>query len=130
MFGKLWRLYVALLKVALLLFLATVAYVVMFHEPAPPVQGPPDPAQVAEERRLQARGACREFTKRSLNDPDSAKWEPGADWQVEEVPPDQWRVSPVLRANNGFGALMLITVDCTVRRTESGDWSLVSLATK
>ena len=72
-------------------------------------------AQALEDLKLSARGACRIALENSLNDPGSAEWEPGYTWLVVVTGPDLVHVEPVLRAKNGFGALMKIRVMCDAR---------------
>ena len=87
------------------------------------------PTEVAEEPRdpsLGARGACREFVRRILNDPDSAQWEPGTSWERAELEDGKWIVYPELRARNAFNALILSRFECIVEPRD-GNWHLVSL---
>jgi hypothetical protein len=87
------------------------------------------PSEVAEEQRdpsLGARGACREFVRRVLNDPDSAQWEPGTSWERAELDDGKWIVYPELRARNSFNALIRTRFECIVEPRD-GNWYLVSL---
>lgn len=56
---------------------------------------PDDPSQAP-------RGACREYIKRVLHDPDSAEWEPGIAWRRQRLAEghcyshvDEWRKAPL-----------------------------------
>lgn len=82
-------------------------------EPTPPPHIMTE-AEKIEDRKLSARGVCRIATERSLNDPGSAEWEPGSTWPAEVLRPDKIRVTVLLRAANGFGALMKAQFVCEV----------------
>lgn len=87
------------------------------------------PRDVAEEQQdpsVEARGACREFVRRALNDPDSAQWEPGTSWERAELEDGRWIVYPELRARNAFNALIRTRFECIVEQRD-GNWHLVSL---
>jgi hypothetical protein len=91
--------------------------------------GPQTAAGIDEAFLRSGRGACREYVKRSLNDPGSAEWEPGSNWLAKRTSSDTAHIEPRLRAKNAFGGLILVEFSCDVRLS-AGDWHLVNLVQK
>lgn len=73
-----------------------------------------------------ARGACRQYVRSVLNDPNSADWGDGRTWQVHSDGENTYIVNLTVRATNGFGALVLSNFECELYNS-SGSWSLVDL---
>jgi hypothetical protein len=69
--------------------------------------------------RSAARGACREFLTRALNDPDSAKFDPSSRWYTEREKNGTILVQPRARAKNAYGAMIYGVWDCVL--VEEGD---------
>ncbi|MEO7208123.1 MAG: hypothetical protein ABI145_15390 [Steroidobacteraceae bacterium] len=59
-----------------------------------------------------ARYACKEFVKRTLNDPDAAQFDETSTYDSKREGGDLFHVQVKVRAKNGFNALRYITVDC------------------
>ena len=62
-----------------------------------------------------ARGLCRIALMKVLNDPDSAKLDPGYKWYTEERKNGAMLVQPSGRAENGFGAYIYGVWNCVTR---------------
>ena len=73
-----------------------------------------------------ARVACRDFIRRSLHNPASAEFVDVEGWPEVELTPTIWRIRTTFRSTNGFGALQLTSLDCTVS-ADRGFWKLYSL---
>lgn len=73
-----------------------------------------------------AKLSCREFVKRSLNDPGSAKFEPVDNYTTLVNKDGGYTVYVTLRAKNAFGALIKGAYACVVENGH-GEWRLVSL---
>lgn len=71
------------------------------------------------EEASNARYACQEFVKRSLNDPDAAQFDPASGYFIQRQAPGKYRVEVTVRAKNGFNALRHIAVNCVTQK--SGD---------
>ena len=78
-------------------------------------------AKADSEQLSSARYACREFVKRSLNDPDAAQFDDTSGYFTEKQTVDKFRVEVTVRAKNGFNALRHITVNCVTQQT-GGKW--------
>ncbi|HEY3658239.1 MAG TPA: hypothetical protein VGL34_24990 [Steroidobacteraceae bacterium] len=77
--------------------------------------------KAATEKRSSAQYACKEFVKRSLNDPDAAQFDDASAYFTEKQAVDKFRVEVTVRAKNGFNALRHITVNCVTQQT-GGKW--------
>jgi len=64
-----------------------------------------------------ARYACQEFVKKSLNDPDAAQFDPASGYFIQRQAPGKYRVEVTVRAKNGFNALRHIAVNCITQRS-------------
>jgi hypothetical protein len=69
-----------------------------------------------------ARYACKEFVKRSLNDPDAAQFDAASGYFTQKQAADKYRVEVTVRAKNGFNALRHIAVNCITQK--SGEYWL------
>jgi hypothetical protein len=78
------------------------------------------------DRLDQARLACEELVKKSLNDPDSARFQDYRTYYAEEIAPAQFRVDVQLSAKNGFNATRATLVECRVLRS-GAKWSALAL---
>lgn len=73
-----------------------------------------------------ARYACKEFVKRSLNDPDAAQFDSAGEYFTQKQGDGKYRVEVTVRAKNGFNALRHIAVNCVTQK--SGErWLPVSV---
>ena len=62
--------------------------------------------------RQSASGACMQFIKQVLNDPDSAEFSNSSESVVSETAPNQWTVQREVRAKNAFNAIRLSNFEC------------------
>lgn len=81
-------------------------------------------AKADSDQLSSARYACKEFVKRSLNDPDAAQFDDARTYFTEKQTADKFRVEVSVRAKNGFNALRHITVNCVTQQT-GGNWVAV-----
>jgi len=77
--------------------------------------------KAATEQRSSAQYACKEFVKRTLNDPDAAQFDDASTYFTEKQAADKFRVEVTVRAKNGFNALRHITVNCVTQQS-NGKW--------
>ncbi len=73
-----------------------------------------------------ARYACKDFVKRSLNDPDAAQFDDASDYYIERQSGGRFLVQVKMRAKNGFNALRHIAVNCVTRRSGE-NWVAISV---
>jgi RNA polymerase subunit RPABC4/transcription elongation factor Spt4 len=66
---------------------------------------------------VNARYACQEFVKKSLNDPDAAQFDAASGYLTKRQAPGQYRVEVTVRAKNGFNALRHIAVNCVTQKS-------------
>ncbi len=74
--------------------------------------GPVSPTH--EELTENAKIACKDAVKQTLNDPDSAQFGNTSAAQATDMGLNAWQIKMTLRAKNGFNALTLIEVECQV----------------
>ena len=100
--------------------------------PVPEKAGPPKPL-TPEEAEFQfiaaAKHVCKAGVMQVLNDPDSAKFTPAAEWTAKKTGEATVLVDVNLRAKNGYGALMLGNYICEVEKSGS-DWKVIQLDQK
>ena len=75
-------------------------------------------------------GICRQFVERRLKAPASAKFPDASDATTTDLGDGKFRVLTYVDSQNGFGALIRNTVDCTVHWTDGTNWSLDDLTLK
>lgn len=84
----------------------------------------------AEEARIaelnNARYACQEFVRRSLNDPESADFEPHRSFWAEKTKDGAFDVQVHVRAKNAFGAKLKSVFECRAR-LDGDKWLPVKL---
>lgn len=73
-----------------------------------------------------ARYACKELVKRTLNDPDAAQFDDASAYYIERQAGGKILVQVTVRAKNGFNALRHIAVNCVTRQS-GGKWFPVSV---
>lgn len=73
-----------------------------------------------------AKTACKEFVKKSLNDPGSAEFGDNDTWSSVDRGEGVYRVVLSLRAKNAFNALMYAEFRCDVSLKDDG-WRLIAL---
>lgn len=95
------------------LFILGIISVLMFKNHQPEPKRPTDPWSGA-------RGACMLQLERVLHDPRSAEFGLTSDWPLRVVDADTAEVRATYRAKNKFGALVLSSSTCTVKKVEGG----------
>lgn len=94
-------------------FILGLASVLMFRSHQAEPKRPDDPWSGA-------RGACMLQLERVLHDPRSAEFGLTADWPLRVIDADTAEVRATYRAKNKFGALVLSSSTCTVKKVEGG----------
>lgn len=80
-----------------------------------PEQRAQEAAEKAEsDSAMAAKYLCRTSLKRSLNDPDSVKWDESPGWHYERQSDGTILLQPRARARNAFGAYVLGVWECVV----------------
>lgn len=65
--------------------------------------------------------ACEVLIKKTLHDPDSAKFDPADSFPAQRLGPHSYLVQVNLHAKNAFNALRYSSMNCTVSLT-NGNW--------
>jgi hypothetical protein len=102
--------------IVFIVFVGIVAVVFTDDRAQPQAQSQP---KKQDRWRSAARGACRVFLSRSLNDPDSAKLDPSSRWYAEREKNGTIVVQPRGRAKNAYGAMIYGVWNCVL--VEEGD---------
>lgn len=75
-----------------------------------------------------ARGACGIFIERLARNPASVQLVDQPGWRTVGNADGTWSVLATYRAQNGFGGMNLERSTCVMRKSASGDWSLLTVS--
>jgi transcriptional regulator with XRE-family HTH domain len=70
---------------------------------------------------------CRNAVRDSLHDPSNSEFDDYEHFYFKREKTNRFLVQVTGRAKNGFGALRKITVDCTVLKTDTGNYFVPNL---
>lgn len=77
--------------------------------------------------RAAALTMCRQYVRERLKAPSTATFAGIGESTVNEYSGQEWGVRSHVDAQNGFGAMLRSTFDCTVKFEGDGQWRLVDL---
>ncbi len=83
-------------------------------------------AALKEEEKIVSRN-CRNAVKESLHDPSNSEFDDYKHFYFKREKTNRFLVQVTGRAKNGFGALRKITVDCTMLKTDTGNYFVSNL---
>jgi hypothetical protein len=72
-------------------------------------------------------GICKQFVEKRLKAPASAKFPRSSEATITDLGGGKFQVVSYVDSQNGFGALIRSTIDCTVHWTSGTSWSLDNL---
>lgn len=81
----------------------------------------------AIDRRASAFSVCTQFVTEQLRAPATAQFPAVSAAVVNRMSGDEWEVRAHVDSQNGFGALLRSTFNCTVRFDGEDQWRLVDL---
>lgn len=84
------------------------------------------PAERIEQAIRLAVYDCGNFVNKTLNDPDSAQFD-YENMTAIKRPHDMIDVQFTVRAKNAFGAKILVTYQCRVKRIGAYEWKAISV---